>query len=320
MRRKKEAVLCFEWSDRAAPKIVVEAHAKYKGISGLLDAHPQVLDLVHGDLKKLSSDNRQGRGGEYTSEHILRALIVKTVEGDSFRDVVVRTADNGFLCDFLRLGNEPVMDFTFLNKCFKAIQPQTWKAITQVLGQRAQAQGWLDASAIRLDSTVVEANIHYPTDSSLLWDSWRVLTRLLREARAAAPWLVGHRFHDKKVKTCHLFITRYASSGSRKRKRAVKSSARKLIGKVSDVTRMTEGFCSAVEDVPWAFELQGIADEMRRFLPSVRVVVCNAQRVLLDGETVPAKERVFSIFEPHVELIKRGKRSKPVEFGHSVLL
>ena len=68
MRRKKEAVLCFDWSDRNAPKIVVEAHAKYKRISDLLDANPRVVDLVHRDLKTLSSENRGGRRGEYTSD------------------------------------------------------------------------------------------------------------------------------------------------------------------------------------------------------------------------------------------------------------
>ena len=66
--------------------------------------------------------------------------------------------------------------------------------------------------------------------------------------------------------------------------------------------------------------LQAVAAEVKGFLPAMVVTVEQARRRAIDGETVPAAERVFSIFEPHTELIKRGRRQKPVEFGHAVLL
>jgi IS5 family transposase len=67
-------------------------------------------------------------------------------------------------------------------------------------------------------------------------------------------------------------------------------------------------------------ELSVLALELAAYLPSMQTVAATARRANMEGETVPASERVFSLFEPHTELIKRGKRQKPVEFGHKVLL
>jgi len=319
MRLKKESVLRFEWADGPVPRIVVEHRKKYKAIDGVLDDNPEILHLVHQDLKKLSCGGPRGRKGKYTSESVLRALVVMSVEGLPLRDTIVRIAESGFLEDFVRLGNRTVMDFTFLDKCFKAIRPQTWKRVNELLGQRAVEQELFDPSAVRSDTTVVESNIHYPTDSSLLWDSWRVSARLLRQARKRSPESCPHRFHDKKVKALHLFITRYISSRSRDRRRKVKTKFRRLIARVGWIVGIAEGFCTFARGSR-DIELLGVALELERYLPAMLTVVAAAERAQLRGETVAARERVFSIFEPHTELIKRGKRGQPVEFGHKVLL
>lgn len=320
MRRKREPVLNFESADEGHIKIVVEYRRKYNSISGLLDEHPGILSLIDEDLQRLSQGRGRGRKGKYTSENVLRALIVHVLEGESWRGTIVKIAESAFLQDFLRMGNRLVMDFTFLNKCFKAIRPETWDAINGLLAARAVAENRIDPSEVRADTTVVESNIHYPTDSSLLWDGWRVLSRLLREGRGVAPARVPHRFHDGKVKKLHLFVTRYITSRSQRRRRKVKAAFAKLIGKVRDVVGIAEGFCASVEAGEWNLDLAGIAAEIGQFLPAIRTVLSTSKRAQLKGESVPARDRVFSIFEPHVELIQRGKRSKPVEFGHGVLL
>jgi IS5 family transposase len=212
-----------------------------------------------------------------------------------------------------------MMDFSFVDKCFHAIEPETWQQVNDVLARQAAEEGIIDPSAIRADTTVVEANIHYPTDSSLLWDSWRVVARLLRRAHKRCRYPLGHRFHDKKVKALHLFITRYVKSTSKKRQRAVRAKFRTLVERVRWIANVAESFCADVAATS-DFELLGIGMELRDFLPSIHTVVETAERAGLRGEKVPASERVFSIFEPHVELIQRGKRSKPIEFGHKIVL
>ena len=319
MRQKSESVLCYYWLDDATLKIVATFREKYKSLSRVLGGHPEILTRVHRDLRKVSQGGRNGRKGKYTSENILRTLVVMQAEGLGLRDTVVRIADSPFLRDFVRLGAREMMDFTFVDRCFNAIEPETWQQINDILARQAAADGIIDPSTIRTDTTVVEANIHYPTDSSLLWDSWRVTARLLRRARKRCGYPLGHRLHDKKVKGLHLFITRYVKSTSKKRQRAVRGKFRTLVQRVRWVANIAESFRADVAGAS-DLDLLAIAEELSGFLPSIHTVVETAERAGLRGEKVPAAERVFSIFEPHVELIVRGKRSKPVEFGHKIVL
>lgn len=319
MRHKREAVLPFAGKDDELPKTVREYRARFKGISVALDQMPELLDLAHADLAKLSEGNGDGRSADFTSETILRSLLVMMMGGLSYRETVVRIADSDFLQDFIRTRKKAVMDHTFLNKAFKAIQPETWRRINNRLLTHCTKEGCLDPSVIRADTTVVECNIHWPTDSSLLWDVWRVASRLLKRAREIDATAVPHRFHDRKAKRLSLTITRFVTSKSKVRQRVVKRCHRKLIERVHWIVGIVSRFCDLAVGSP-SDELHAIGMELSVFLPTMQQVVEQATRAQLNGETVPAKERVFSLFEPHTELIKRGRRHKPVEFGHAVLL
>ena len=318
MRRKRERILSFVGHDRGLPRTVREHREKYNRISQILDEHPEILDRVHRDLAKLSEGGRKGRESDFTSETLLRALVVMMVEGLAYRETIVRIAESDFLQDFIRTRKKAVMDFTFLNRAFKAVRPATWKRVNEVLGQRCVESGQVNPQIIRTDSTVVEMNIHWPTDSSLLWDTWRVAARILRRGRDLAPESCPHRFHDRKAKRLHLLITRYSTSSSKKRKRKVKQAFGTLIRRVRWIVGIAEEFCQFSSSHS-SSALAALGAELRRFLPAMQQVVAQASRRNA-GETVPASDRVFSIFEPHTELIKRGRRNKPIEFGHAVLL
>jgi IS5 family transposase len=319
MRQKKEAVLCFASNDDGLPKVVRDYRARYRTISQVLDKNAEILDAVHQDIKHLSQGGRKGRKGDFTSENILRALVVQHIEGLPFRDTIIRIGGDGFLQDFLRTRKKTVMDFTFLDKCFLAIRPETWKRVNELLSQYGVAQGAVNPKVIRTDTTVVESNIHYPTDSSLLWDTWRVTTRMLGRARAILRESVPHRFHNRKIKWLYLYITRYMPSKSESRQRQVKANFRTLIERVEWIVAIAGDFCEAYRSSS-NLELSAVALELQAYLPSMRTIAATARRANVDGETVPASERVFSLFEPHTELIQRGRRQKPVEFGHKVLL
>ena len=322
MRQKRVAVLCFEWAEMngsAELKIVRDWRGRYKRISEILDDNPLVLDLADRDLKALSQGGKNGRRGVYTSENLLRALIVHFVEASSLRETIIRISESPFLQDFLRLGNRPVMDFTFLDRALKALGPETVERMNAVLARYGARNGLVDPTNIRTDTTVVETNIHYPTDGSLLWDSWRTLARLLRVGRSEAPELCVHRFHERKAKRPYLRIMRYGRSKSARRQRMVKRSWRELIERVHWIVRAAEAFCAGTQ-MGWNLGARAVAHEIEGFLPAIRKVASVAERVALNGETVPARERVFSIFEQHTELICRGKARKPVEFGHAIQL
>jgi IS5 family transposase len=314
-----EAVLSFESRDDGLPKVVRDYRARYRAISQVLDDNPEILSAVHKDLLKLSEGDSEGREGDYTSENILRALVVQHLEGLPFREAVIRIGGDPFLQDFLRMRKRAVMDYSFLDKCFLVIRPQTWRRVNELLGQYGIAEEMVSTNVIRTDTTVVESNIHYPTDASLLWDTWRVASRLLTRAREIFSESCPHRFHDRKIKRLYLYVTRYMPSKSESRQRQVKAAFRTLIERTGWIVAIAGEFRAQAASGQNA-AMVAVALELKAYLPSMKKIVATARRAQIEGETVPASDRVFSLFEQHTELIKRGRREKPVEFGHKVLL
>jgi IS5 family transposase len=121
------------------------------------------------------------------------------------------------------------------------------------------------------------------------------------------------------IKKLSLDITRYITSKSKSRKRQVRTWFATLVERVEWIVGIVADFCEKFCSSSH-LELAAVALELRSYLPSMQTVAATARRAQLQGERVPARERVFSLFEPHTELIKRGRRQKPVEFGHKLLL
>lgn len=318
MRQKSEAVLSFESSDEGLPQVVCEYRDRFRKISQVLDANPEILSRVHRDLVKAdATKDPRGRKGDYTSENIFRALVVQHMEGLPYRDAIIRIGNEPFLQDFLRMRKKVVMDFGFLNRCYTSIRPKTWKRVNELLAKYGVATGAVNTDVIRTDTTVVESNIHYPTDASLLWDVWRVAERELSRARKDEV-VRQHRFHTPKIKKLYLYVIRYNISKSAARQRKVKRTFRTLIERTTRIVAVAEEFCKRTAVTTG--DIACVAAQLRGYLPAMKTVVETARRAQIDGETVPASQRVYSLFEQHTELIKRGRRQKPVEFGHKVLL
>ena len=190
MRLKAEAV--FElWADDEQPQlaIVSEYRGEYKAISGILDEHPEILEMAHQDLEQLSkATTKRGRKAEFTSENLLRAVIVMQREGWDYREATVRIAESNMLQNFCRLRRKQTLNFTLLNRAFGAIRPETWERMNHVLALGAVTDGAVSIDHVRTDTTVTECNIHWPTDSSLLRDSYRVIAREIKRATKIHPF------------------------------------------------------------------------------------------------------------------------------------
>lgn len=315
MRTKFSAQGYLDFSSSSSTKLVREYRAKYALISEVLDSNVAVLENAHRDLSALSSSSR-GRRSAYTSEQLLRTLVVMFVEGDSYRDVVVRVANSEFLQYFVRLGHRPMMDFTFLCRAFGNLSEDTWLSMNRILGAHACSEGKISSEKLRMDTTAYESNIHFPTDSSLLWDSFRTLARLLKpEMRTLG---MTHRFHLKKVKKVAHYISRHASHRSAREKRRVKTRYGMLLAHVRRIAEIAREAERHLRLGDWV--AQRIADELARYVPLVDRVVDQAQRRVFEGETVPSDEKIYSLFEAHTELLIRGKAGKPIEFGHKVII
>jgi len=321
MRLKAEAILDFGWDDEQPQnRMVREYREEYERIGQILDGTPKVLEMAHQDLGGLSkATSPRGRKPVFTSENLFRAILVMQREGFDYREASVRIAESETLQRFCRLLKKRTIDFTLLNKAFGAIRPETWEAINNVLALKAVADESISVDHVRTDTTVTECNIHWPTDSSLLWDTYRVAAREMAYGRALDPLVCPWRFHAKKIKKMHLFVTRYSNSQSKKRLRQVRRTMKTLIVRVEEVLEKAKHF------VDWAkhstcVELTAIGERLGDRLPVMDKVASAARRREFNGEKVPHGDKVFSIFEPHTELIMRGRRGKPVEFGHKVLL
>lgn len=307
-----------------------EFYAKYVAVCEILDDNLAVVEAVHKDLERaLESAAREDRSGnrfEYTSDTVLRIIICQIVESLSLRRIVIRIDDSLFLRRFVRIYDGPMMDYTTLCKLKNCISQQTWHKVNRLLARYAIDRELIEGDRLRLDTTAVETNIHWPTDSSLLWDTFRVLSRLIERAREIDPTSVGNRrLHNKKAKKLATKIARKASKNPGARK-GLEHLYLKLI-------EMVTGICEWGEQVHGRLEhrrrkkpgsvvdgavLKMLAEEIAHVCQLGRQVIDQASRRVLHGEQVPNDEKLFSIFEPHTELLKRGKAAKPVEFGHMI--
>lgn len=317
MRKKILEQEYLDFSNKSTLKVVRKYRAKYDGIGLTLEANPKILDIAHEDFSKFLSKSEYGRRG-FTSEQILRSIIVMFIEEKSYRDAVIMVENSEYLRNFIKLGNKTMMDFTFLCKAYSALSEDTWKTINEALSGYAKKEKKITAEKLRIDTTAYETNIHYPTDSSLLWDSYRTLARLMRNAsdEMRSVGLV-RRFHTKKVRKLALFISRNGDKKATRVQQKLKSTYKKLIERVKWIATVGE---AAMRLLSRALDLTGTAAELKHYLPIVEKIIRQAQRRVLMGEQVPSGEKVYSLFEEHTELIKRGKARKPIEFGHKVLL
>lgn len=307
-------------------KITQEFYSRYRAIHEILEQVPEILTRVHRDFEKFYGKSKKGRRSRCTSEQVLRIILVMQIEAATLREAVVRIDDSPTLRDFVGIGVDPMIDYTTLDKMYKAIQPETWQYINEALGRWAVENDEIDGSKVRLDTTVYETNVHYPTDSSLLWDSYRVLARLIARAREVAPELVGSsRLSTARIKKLCLGISRATKNGGRLGRRVKRLYSRVIDGvcKVTGwATTIAETIADALSADELSHELAGLLQEISReiesLLPAIEAVIDQARRRTQLGEGVPNSEKIFSIFEPHTELIKKGKAGKPVEFGHVV--
>lgn len=305
----------FDFSEPSSLKVVKAYRRKYQALSDLLHANPQLLVLAHRDWAKRLSHSKQGRRSGFTSEQLLRSILVLFIEQLSYRDTIIRIDTSEFLRHFVRLGSGSIMDYSLLSKAFCLLSAETVTAMNQVLNAYAVSEGKISGQQHRLDTTVYEAHIHYPTDSSLLWDSFRTLARLVRCIQREWPELnLRHRFHDKKAKKLYTFIGRNAASKRKATQRKVKQHYRVLIGRVRWIQHVGQGVLDQVASAGYA------CPDLAHYLPLVAQMVYQADQRILQGVKLAANEKLYSLFEEHTELIQRGKAGKMIEFGHKILL
>lgn len=312
---------------RASLKVTNEYYKRYEDISSILDGTPEILAAVHKDLEKplgsTSVKDAEGRRCRFTSNTVLRALVVMRCEGLSLRQVTIRIDDSEFLREFIGIYDGPMLDYSTLCRLRNSIRPDTWKRVNELLARYAVDSAKITGAELRLDTTAVETDIHHPTDSALLWDVYRVLARWIERARELHPDLVGtKRLHKKQAKRLATKISRL--SRRKKPRASLQEPYEALISRVSSILEWAWCLAPALRECPKAMSVldaaytSAIAQELETYVKLGARVIDQAQRRILLGEQVPNDEKIFSIFETHTELLKRGKVNKEIEYGHMI--
>jgi IS5 family transposase len=285
----------------------------------------KLLNLVYEALVRRHPKSRtRGRPGA-PAEIVLRMLLLKHIRNWSF-DVVEREVRPNLLYrEFTRVYAGKVPDSKALGRQALALGPEVIEQIHQRVVEMAVENKVVQGRKMRVDTTVVETNIHYPTDSSLLGDGNRVLTRLMKKVTTLAG-SAGTKMRDRSrsVKLRVLDIARAARSKVPQSQEKLKQAYRKLLDATGRVVGQAKRFSQEIAegvkrstDFMQQARLEGLRQEIDTMLPRVKQVIRQTKARVFGGDT-HAEGKLFSIFEESTEVIRKGKAGKPNEFGKMV--
>jgi IS5 family transposase len=294
------------------PKIDHPQAEELSAISRILESNPIICDLVMQDLSPQRTKSKAGANG-MTAEQVIRAAIVKQMFEFSYKDLAFHLVDSVSLKRFCHIGiGDKGFKKSVLCKNIKAISPQTWEAVNQCLVRYAKDNGIEKGRQVRMDSTVVESNIHAPSDSTLLWDSVRVLARVLAKTKDLFPRSgIVFQNHRRRAKR-RMMAIQHA-----KNKKVRKQHYRDLL----KVTRDTVGYAQNCIDILHHLHdavAMAVCEDLKATVGLALRVIDQTEKRVFDGLTVPAAEKVVSIFEPHTDVIVKDRRD--TFYGHKVYL
>jgi IS5 family transposase len=287
-----------------------EIGRELKAISQWLDGHRGLLGLAASDLRR-HGIQETGRHG-LPAEAVVRCALLKQYRQLSYEELAFHLEDSASFRAFARLPLSWSPRKSVLHKTISAISAASWEAINRAAVCSAR-QGQLESGTmIRIDSTVTQALMHAPTDSSLLWDAVRVMVRLLKQASAlpGAPSIIW-RNHRRLAKKRALAI-QYSRG---------KAQKAKLYRELIAATRATVSTLEhAVQPLAAGATIQAELwlGQVRHYLPLIERIITQAERRVLAGEAVPSGEKLVSLFETHADIIVKGGRE--VHYGHKLNL
>jgi len=296
------------------PKIDHPQANELEAISRIIDSKSTICEHVMQDLCIGRPVTVQSGANGMTAEQVLRAAIVKVLFGFTYKELAFHMVDSQSIRRFCQIG---IADKGFkksgLNKNIKALSQRTRQAINSDLTGYAKDQKIEKGRQVRIDCTVVESNIHPPSDSSLLWDAVRVLTRLLHSAKDNYGLRQLH-FQDHRRRAKKRMVAIQYGKSNKARKPMYKDLLK--------VTRKSIGYAHSTIDLIYASPASPsmllLCCDLKQFSKLAQQVVNQAERRVIHGESVPACEKIVSLFEPHTDIIVKDRRE--TFYGHKVCL
>ncbi len=305
------------------PQLQLRMEPELAALDRLLD-DDVLFQRIKADLsRRASQSTRRGRPSTPV-EVVLRMLVVKHLYGWSYEQTEHFVNDSLVLRQFCRLGLTAAPDDTTLLRWANLIHPATMHQLLDRVLELARTHKVTRGRKLRIDGTVVATNIHHPSDSSLLGDGVRVLSRTLTKART----LVGHatglsrdvfrnrlRSARRQVKR----ITEATRQRGAQAEQTMQTAYQHLLATTQAVVRQARQVVPVLTQHA-SRAAHRLAATLETFIPRVEQVITQTTQRVLQGEQVPAHEKVVSLFEPETAIIRKGKVARPTEFGRVVWL
>lgn len=290
------------------PALPHEHARELEAIDQILCENPTIAERIWKDLQR-GRQRGLGRPG-LSAEQVFRAVVIKQMNDFSYDELAFHLADSRSYLRFCGFTHPlQVPKKSALAESIKRIRAETLQEINVILIRYAEVKGVEDRKKVRIDPTVTESNIHHPTDNALLFDGIRTLSRILRHARKHVG--IPFRSRVKRAKRVHMQIQN------------AKRQAHRIepYQDLLQITRQTLASAEAAlarlrpEPGPSARRL---VEQLERYVPLVAQVVSQTERRVLKGESVPAEDKLVSIFEPHTDVIRKDGRD--TYYGHKLTL
>jgi transposase, IS5 family len=306
------------------PQLGLRFEPELEQLDRLLD-DDELFDRVHDDLARRHPRTRSRGRPSTPVVVILRMLVAMRLYGWSYAQTEYFVNDSLVLRQFCRLYLEKVPDDTTLIRWANTIGPETLHQLNDRVVQLARSLKVTRGRKLRVDTTAVETNIHFPTDSGLVGDGVRVVSRLLRRAKtalgeAASELKEAFRSRVQTVRKLSQQLHRLARRKNEQGREALKAAYGRLIATAKRAAAQGKRVLKALQtrlDDPATVRL---AARLTEVVPQLKQGIRQAERRVLENDPVPSGEKLLSLFDPHTQVIPRFKAGKAVEFGRKIRL
>ena len=273
----------------------------------LIRQHSELLNIVKDDITTGTTSTNFGRGDVPSVEQIMRAAIYKEIKGLDYRGLEYHQEDSRICALFLKIDELRPYSFQMYQKYISRISFESLQKLLVALNKIAIKEGFEDLKKMRQDSTVIESNIHHPTNNSLVWDCIKTSHKLLEKLSEELPEF-DYRNYLKSAKRTYFKINNTGKKDKRKQLfRNQLITFTKTINNLSNAVKKKSD-CSV--------KAAAIILEIEVLIPICKKVFSQTERLQINDEKVPNSEKVFSIYELHTDIIVKGSRE--TQFGHKV--
>jgi len=280
-------------------------------IDTILNENPRLYEIVAPDIKELNKSSTVGRQDSPTVEQVVRAALYKEMKKLDYRELEYAQEDSRICGVFIKLEGRSPFSFEVFQKYISRIRSESLRALMVEINRIMMGEeGIEDGRSLRTDSTVVETDIHYPTNNSLIWDCLKTSHRLLKKLEETGK-IKKVRNYQKQGKKNEFKINN--TKKKEKREELFKKQLKLFRMSINQVKKVVGEIIVGLDlgSLSILLELEGL-------LPKMEKVYDISYRHELLGESVPNGEKIFSIYEDHTDIIVKGSRE--VAFGHKVNL